>query len=98
MSSTTAQAAVGLLSRERTIAGIIQLLHGTAGGTLHASVHHQAYALSVFNLPMTRLRHHAIATRTYRTVLARTAARRRDARARLLSTRPPPRDRTGTQS
>ncbi len=56
MSSTTAQAAVGLLSRERTIAGIgfSRWMVPPAALCVHLCIG-QAYAFSVFNLPMTRL-------------------------------------------
>ena len=56
MSSTTAQAAVGLLNRERTIAGIgfSRWMVPPAALCVHLCIG-QAYAFSVFNLPMTRL-------------------------------------------
>ncbi len=56
MSSTTAQAAVGLLNRERTIAGFgfSRWMVPPAALCVHLCIG-QAYAFSVFNLPMTRL-------------------------------------------
>src|SRR5690242_20625634 len=56
MSSTTAQAAVGLLNRERTVAGIgfSRWMVPPAALCVHLCIG-QAYAFSVFNLPMTRL-------------------------------------------
>src|SRR6478752_17076 len=56
MSSTTAQAAVGLLSSERTIAGVgfSRWMVPPAALCVHLCIG-QAYAFSVFNLPMTRL-------------------------------------------
>ncbi len=56
MSSTTARAPVGLFNRERTIAGIgfSRWMVPPAALCVHLCIG-QAYAFSVFNLPMTRL-------------------------------------------
>src|ERR1700760_5047218 len=56
MSSTTAEAAVGLLNRRRRIAGIgfSRWMVPPAALCVHLCIG-QAYAFSVFNLPMTRL-------------------------------------------
>src|ERR1700750_207416 len=56
MSSTTAQAAVGLLGRERTIAGIgfSRLMVSPAALLVHLCIG-QGYAFSVFNPPLPRL-------------------------------------------
>ena len=67
MSSTTVPGHVsGLLNRERTIAGIgfSRWLVPPAALCVHLCIG-QAYAFSVFNLPMTQAdRHHAIRART----------------------------------